>query len=111
MRFLLLTAALILSACGTPCSRVASAEATADERGKGCNASRSSWSSAKVTQCESNLSSCSPNDTKQLDQYANCLNALPACNEGQRSSWELQRVACYAENVLFKLSGPCSQGL
>jgi hypothetical protein len=99
-----------LLACGTPCSRVAAAEANADERGKGCNSSRNAWSTSKVQSCENNLANCTQNDTKQLDLYANCLNALQVCNEGQRTSWEVSRAACAFENLAFKISTSCAAG-
>lgn len=108
---ILLPVVLLVAACGTPCSRAAAAESAADEKGKGCNSSRNAWAPAKLQRCESNLNACSPNDTRQLELYASCLNALPACMDGQRLSWEIQRSACFAENILFKLSGGCSQGV
>lgn len=108
---LALSVTVTLFACGTPCSRVAAAEANADERGKGCNSSRNAWTSARVTTCENNLANCTQNDTKQFDLYANCLNALPTCNEGQRTSWELQRAACSFDNIFGKVSLSCSRGL
>ena len=108
---LALSVTVTLFACGTPCSRVAAAEANADERGKGCNSSRNAWTSARATTCENNLANCTQNDTRQLDLYANCLNALPACNEGQRTSWELQRAACSFDNIFGKVSLSCSRGL
>jgi hypothetical protein len=100
-----------LFSCGTPCSRVAAAEANADERGKGCNSSRNAWASSRVTTCENNLANCTQNDFKQFELYANCLNALPTCNEGQRTSWELQRAACSIDNILFKITASCAGGL
>lgn len=107
----LLSTLALFSSCGTPCSRVATAESAADDKGSGCNSTRNAWTTSKTQTCESNLKTCSPNDTKQLDLYASCLQALPACAEGQRSSWELQRAACAVENLLFKVSAGCASGL
>jgi hypothetical protein len=106
-----LFAALALAAlagCGTPCTRIAAAEAAADERGAGCNSGRNAWTQSQVTTCESNLDDCTQNDLKQLDLYVNCLNALPRCSEGQRTSWELQRAACGFENLFGKVSLGCA---
>lgn len=108
---LVVLAALVLAACGTPCSRVAAAQSNADEKGKGCNSGRAAWSQTQLKSCEDNLANCTQNDTRQLDLYANCLNALPVCNEGQRTSWELQRAACAVDNILFKISSGCARGL
>lgn len=100
----------VFSACGTPCSRIAAAESNADDKGKPCNSSRNSWSTSRVQTCESNLSNCSENDKKQLELYANCLNALPVCAEGQSTSWAISRLACAGENLPFKVSGKCLSG-
>ncbi|MCA2981659.1 MAG: hypothetical protein INH41_22775 [Myxococcaceae bacterium] len=106
-----LGAVLVLSAlagCGTPCSRIAAAEQAADDKGSGCNSSRNAWTPSQVTTCEGNLDDCTQNDLKQLDLYAQCLNALPRCGEGQRTSWELQRFACASDNLLLKVSARCA---
>ncbi|MCU0696515.1 MAG: hypothetical protein MUC96_08305 [Myxococcaceae bacterium] len=106
-----LGATLVLAAlagCGTPCTRIAAAEQGADDKGAGCNAGRNAWTQSQVTTCESNLDDCTQNDLKQLDLYAQCLNALPRCGEGQRTSWELQRLACATDNLLFKISAGCA---
>lgn len=100
----------LFSSCGTPCSRVAAAESNADDKGKACNSSRNAWSTSKVQSCESNLSNCSQNDTKQIELYVNCLNALPTFAEGQSISWAVSRGACAVENVAFKLSAKCASG-
>lgn len=107
---LVLSVTVGLFSCGTPCSRVAAAEANADEKGKGCNSSRNAWPTSKVQSCESNLANCTENDKKQLDLYANCLNALNTCGEGQRTSWEVSRAACAFENLTFKISASCARG-
>ncbi len=101
----------VLFACGTPCSRVAAAQENANTRGKGCGGGTdSSWSPNKVKSCEDNLPNCSQTDLKQVELYANCLNALPVCSEGQTTSWNIQRVSCATDNLLFKLSSKCASG-
>jgi hypothetical protein len=107
---LVVSVAVGLSACGTPCSRVAAAQQNADDKGAGCNSSRNAWTTSKVQSCESNLKNCSENDAKQLELWANCLNALPKCGEGQRTSWEISRASCFLENVPFKVSSSCVSG-
>ena len=96
----------VLSACGTPCSRIANAENAANEKGKACNSKTTAWDSARLQKCESGLSKCSPDDTKQLDAYADCLNKLDVCVDGQSLSWGLQRLGCV--EPLTKVSLACT---
>jgi hypothetical protein len=112
-RHLLIVSLLLLAAsCGTPCTRIAAAEASADEKGKACNASRQAWSTAKVQTCERNLAAdCTENDVKQLELYAKCIDALGPCGEGQRTSWELSRAACSLDNIAFKVGLACLKDL
>lgn len=100
-----IVAVLVGSACGTPCSRIAAGEAAANERGKACKSSSSQWDSSRVSRCEAGLTKCSADDQKWLDTYADCLQKLPTCAEGQGLSWSLQRVSC--SEVLFKVSSNC----
>lgn len=101
--------ALMTSACGTPCSRIAAGEAAANSNGTACGATNTNWDSARVSRCEAGLSMCSADDQKWLDTYADCLRKLPTCAEGQGVSWSLQRVAC--TESLFKLSAKCGSAI
>jgi len=95
LRLLLpLTASLVLFACGTPCSHIAGAEQVASDKGQACNATGGTWSQDRLTTCEQNLSKCTQDDMKKMDTYADCLQKLPVCAEGQGLSWGLQRLAC-----------------
>lgn len=106
-----LSTAALLTACGTPCSRLAAAQENANNRGKGCNGGTdTSWSQSKVKSCEDNLPNCSENDLKQVDLYSNCLNNLPVCSEGQTTSWNVSRVGCATDNVFLKLGLKCASG-
>ncbi len=96
-------------ACGTPCSRIAGAEAVANDKGKACGASSSNWEGARVSRCEAGLTKCSADDQKWLDTYGDCLQKLPTCSEGQGVSWNLQRVAC--SESLFKVSSSCGSAI
>jgi hypothetical protein len=78
----------------TPCARIATAEADATQKGKACNGSDSTWSSAKQQTCEANLSKCTQDDVKWLNTYADCLQKLPSCAEGQGLSFGLARLGC-----------------
>ncbi len=111
LRMILMVSVSLLAACGTPCTRVAAAEAAADDKGATCNASRQAWSSSKVQTCERNLAYCTENDLKQLELYAKCLDGLGRCGEGQRSSWEIARGACALENIAFKVQVACLRDL
>ena len=97
-------AALVLSGCGTQCSRIANAENAANQKGKACNNSSNSWDSARVQRCESGLSKCSQDDMKQMDAYADCLNKLDTCVDGQGLSWGLQRLGCIEPITKISLS-------
>lgn len=108
---MLVLAALAFVSCGTPCTRIAAAEVVGDQKGASCNASRNAWSDAKLERCERNLPDCSENDLKQFELYAKCVEALPTCAEGQRSSWELSRAACGLENLAFKVNLSCVRDL
>lgn len=99
----------LLVSCGTPCSRVANAEADATAKGKACSGSTTTWSSERLTRCEQNLSKCSPDDTKWLDTYADCLYKLQPCSEGQGFSYGLSRLACLESYLKVSLS--CSSSI
>lgn len=102
---------LVLVSCGTPCARIAAAEAAGDQKGAACNASRNAWSDSKLQTCERNQPDCTENDLKQFDLCTKCIEALPTCAEGQRSSWELSRSACGLENLAFKVNLKCVRDL
>ncbi len=97
--------AVIISACGTPCSRIANGEAVANQKGKACQSSSTAWDTSRVSRCEAALTKCSADDQKWMDTYADCLQKLPICADGQGLSWNLQRVSC--SESLFKISGTC----
>ena len=101
--------AVVVTACGTPCSRIANAEAAANDKGKACNSSNTNWDASHVSRCESGLSKCSADDQKWLDTYADCLQKLPTCAEGQSLSWNLQRVTC--SQSLINVSGNCGSAI
>ena len=101
--------AVVICACGTPCSRIANAEAVANEKGKACSSTSSGWDSSRVHRCEAGLTSCSADDQKWMDTYADCLQKLPICADGQSLSWNLQRVSC--SESLFKVSGKCGSAI
>jgi hypothetical protein len=101
--------ALVVTACGTPCSRIANAEAAANDKGKACNSSNTSWDTAHVSRCEAGLSQCSADDQKSLDTYADCLQKLPVCSQGQGLSWNLQRLSC--TQSLVNVSGTCGAAI
>ncbi len=105
----LILLAVAISACGTPCTRIANAEAAANQKGKACNSTSSNWDSSHVQRCEAGLTSCSADDQKWLDTYADCLQKLPTCADGQALSWNLQRVSC--SESLFKISGKCGSAI
>jgi hypothetical protein len=108
---ILMMSVSLLAACGTPCTRVAAAEAAADDKGATCNAGRNAWSSSKLQTCERNLADCTENNLRYLDLYAKCLDGLGRCGEGQRSSWEFARGACALENIAFKVQLACLKDL
>lgn len=106
------TVTVVLSAfaCGTPCTRVAAAESAANDKGVDCGSSpNTSWDSAHIQRCEAGLSKCSADDMKWLDTYADCLQKLPVCVDGQGLSWGLSRITC-AESAV-KVSATCASAI
>ncbi len=81
--------------CGTPCSRIAAGEEAALAKGKACGTFDITWTKSRVESCESTLSKCSQDDLKWYDTYADCLQKLPVCAEGQFVSWNTQRLGCF----------------
>ena len=101
--------AVVGSACGTPCSRIANGEAAANDKGTACQSSTTPWTSSRISSCEAGLKKCSADDQKWLDTYADCLQKLPTCAEGQSLSWNVQRVTC--AQSLFSVSASCSAAI
>jgi hypothetical protein len=106
---LLLTPLLCLSACGTVCDAAVAAENAANQRGEPCG------SNSKVTvhdanKCNSGLSKCSPDDTKAIQSYIDCLNNLPQCTTDTQTSWNFSALGCELQPV-GKISGTCSSAI
>ncbi len=98
------SALLSVSAC-TPCARVASAEASATQKGKACNASATDWSDSKLQACTKNLQDCSASDMQKLDEYATCLNQMAPCESGKELTFAAARFDCARK--LFGISAAC----
>ncbi len=109
IRAVIILVAVVGSACGTPCSRMAGGEEAANAKGTACNSSSTNWNNSRVTRCEANLNKCSADDQMWLDTYADCLQKLPTCAEGQGLSWGLQRLAC--GESLLKVSANCGSAI
>lgn len=97
---------ILLNGCGSVCNRIVAADEAATEKGKACGAESSHY---KATTCNENLNKCSPDDVKWLNTYADCLEKLPVCLEGQGSSWGVQRFAC--GESLLRVSLSCGQAI
>lgn len=95
LRLALVSAAAVfaVSAC-TPCARVASAEASATQKGKACNASATDWSDSKLQACTKNLEKCSASDMQKMDEYATCLNQIAPCESGKELTFAASRIDC-----------------
>jgi hypothetical protein len=108
MRTALLLAVTVVSgaflACN-PCARVSNAEAGITEKSKGCTSVDLTWTSNRLAACEQGLNKCSPEDNKKLDEYAACLNNIPACTSGSSLSFGAARVECGLK--LFGVSVGC----
>lgn len=85
------------------CQRIYDANATANEKYKNCGTSNSTV--VNVSTCSNGLTSCSQDDMKWLNTYADCLEKLPMCEAGQGFSWSMQRLGCI--EPLGKVSGSC----
>jgi hypothetical protein len=87
-------AVLFFFSC-SPCARVSNAEAAIADRGRDCNAGQSTWDAARVSRCESELSKCSPDDLKKVDEYIRCLDGIPACSDSSKAtSFAVARLEC-----------------
>lgn len=95
-------ALLLLCGCGSVCNRIVAADEAATKKGEACGATSNKYN---ATICNQNLNKCSPDDVKWLNTYADCIEKLPVCQNGQAFSWGVQRFAC-AES-LGKVSGTC----
>jgi hypothetical protein len=101
---LLLTPLLCLSACGTICDTAVAAENAANQRGQPCN---STVTVHDANKCNSGLSKCSPDDTKAIQGYIDCLNNLPQCSTDTKTSWDFSALGCELQPV-GKISATCS---
>jgi hypothetical protein len=89
---------LLLTACGTVCDQIASAEDGVSAKEQSCNSG--SFTKHDASKCNAGLSKCSPDDTQKLNAYAGCLNSLPNCQSGMELSWSISVAECSG-----KLSG------
>ena len=94
--------AVATSGCNV-CSRIYNANQVANEKAKDCG--NASSNNVDVQSCSNGLSSCSQDDVKYLNTYADCLENLPVCQSGQGFSWGLQRLGCIES--LGRVSGSC----
>jgi hypothetical protein len=85
---------------------MAAGEEAALQKGKACGTFDITWTKSRVESCESTLSKCSADDLKWYDTYADCLQKLPLCAEGQGLAWNVQRLACLES--LGRVSLACS---
>lgn len=104
------TAALLflaLAGCGDVCTRIGGARDLTNDKARNCNASTDS--AYDVAACQRGLSKCSPDDVKELESYAQCLESLPLCQEGQELSFGLARLGCV--QPLTRVSYACSNAM
>ena len=82
--------AVALTGCNV-CTRWYNAEAAANQKGQPCN---SSSNLPDPNTCSNGLSSCSQDDVVKLNEYAQCLESLAACQSSTSFNWALQRASC-----------------
>ena len=93
---------ILLNGCGSVCNRIVAADEAAARKGEACGAKTSNYNAST---CNNNQNKCSTDDVHWLNTFADCLEKLPVCLEGQGASWGLQRLA-WSESLL-KVSGTC----
>jgi rubredoxin len=103
---LVVATVVALSGCNV-CQRIYNAEQSANDKGRDCGANANNL--PNVNTCTNGLASCSQNDLQYLNSYADCLEKLSYCQDGQGFSWGLQRFGCI--EPLGKVSGTCLQAI
>lgn len=98
---------LVVAGCGDVCTRIGGATDVTNEKAKNCGTSTSN--PYDVAACQRGLSKCSPDDVKELESYAQCLESLPMCQEGQEMSFGLARLGCV--QPLTRVSYACANAM
>jgi hypothetical protein len=92
------------AACGTVCDQAVAAEQGAKSKSNACNVNVTIHD---ATTCDNNLTKCSADDMTQFQNYAKCLNDLPACDPNSNGPhWGLDLLSC--GSPLLKVSLSCS---
>jgi hypothetical protein len=105
MRLLIFALSLCAAACGTVCDSAAGAQRRANDKGRDCSHQNITVNDAN--KCNSGLSKCSPDDVKELQAYADCLDALPVCSSSNSTSWAFSRAGCQLQPI-GRISGECA---
>jgi hypothetical protein len=93
------------SGCGNACDHENRAVNTANDRAKSCGSNATS--TFDYDKCSSNLHACSQDDIAKIDNFANCLEALPSCPGSNSTSYDLAKLGCFSD--LSGISGACLQ--
>lgn len=99
------TLSVLLSGCGSVCDSAVAAENNSNRRGAECGQNNIAVHDAN--RCNQNLSKCSPDDMKEIQAYADCLDALPACTSSNSVSWGFSRAGCVLQPI-GRISGTCA---
>ncbi|MBX7113139.1 MAG: hypothetical protein K1X64_02305 [Myxococcaceae bacterium] len=93
---------ILLNGCGSVCNRIVAADEAAVQKGKDCGAQSSHYNAST---CNNNQNKCSTDDVHWLNTFADCIEKLPVCLDGQQAAWATQRFAC--SQSLLKVSATC----
>jgi hypothetical protein len=96
-RVAVLTAAL--TGCGgNVCSRSKSNYDQIRDKLKNCSMIAANMGSRptdeQTRRCEDNVSKCTADDTKKLNAYYDCVEAVPACESGKETEFTETLLAC-----------------
>ncbi|MBL8954711.1 MAG: hypothetical protein JNK82_28295 [Myxococcaceae bacterium] len=103
-----LTSCALLTGCGTVCDTAMHAEQRANQKGRDCNAGNITVHDANTS--NSGLSKCSQDDMREIQLYAECLDALPVCTSSNSTSFAFQRLGCVAQPI-GRISASCAAAI
>jgi hypothetical protein len=80
-----------LTGCGgNVCSRSKDSAKNMAEKVKACTTIASHFtepSEASIKQCEDNVSKCTADDTKKLNEFFDCVDKIGNCEAGKETEW------------------------
>lgn len=104
-------AALALSGCGNVCDRYANYNASLEKKVEGCSQLASFFpkTTFSVSTCNENLSACSSEDVRKINESMDCFDKVSACTEATMEAWAKEIETC--GNKTETVTTACSDAL